>query len=77
MGSSPTARAIKKINSMNKFISYVKSSFDEVINKVTWPKYGELQSSTILVLVASIIFALAIAAMDWVYKGALGIIYEG
>jgi len=33
-------------------------------NKVTWPTWGELQSSAILVLVASLIIALVIFAMD-------------
>ena len=61
---------------MNKIVSYVKSSFDEVINKVTWPKYGELQSSTILVLVASVVFAGLIAAMDWAYRIVLDIVYS-
>lgn len=61
---------------MNKLVSYIKSSFDEVINKVTWPKYAELQSSTILVLVASVIFAAVIAGMDFGYKNILDIVYR-
>jgi len=49
---------------MNKFINYIKSSFDEVINKVTWPKFSELQGSTTLVIVASLIFGVAIYIID-------------
>ena len=34
-------------------------------NKVTWPTYKELQESSILVLIASMIFALLIGAMGY------------
>jgi len=49
---------------MNKLIKYIRESFVELSTKVTWPKYSELQNSTILVLVASVIFALVIFAID-------------
>jgi len=49
---------------MSKFTKYVVESWDEVKNKVTWPKYSELQSSAVLVLVASTIFALIIGGID-------------
>ena len=61
---------------MSKFINYVTESWDEVKNKVTWPKYGELQSSAILVLVASTIFSLIIGAIDWVFNEALTWFYS-
>jgi preprotein translocase subunit SecE len=38
---------------------------------VTWPKFSELQSSAILVLVASTVFALVIGAIDWVFRTGL------
>lgn len=56
---------------MEKIKNYVLESIDEVKNKVTWSKYSELQSSAILVLVASTIFALIIGAIDWVFKVTL------
>lgn len=61
---------------MSKFISYVMESWDEVKNKVTWSKYSELQSSAILVLVASTIFSLIIGAIDWVFNEALTWFYS-
>lgn len=61
---------------MSKFTNYVVESWDEVKNKVTWPKYSELQSSAILVLVASTIFALIIGAIDWVFNEALTWFYN-
>jgi preprotein translocase subunit SecE len=37
------------------------------VHKVTWPTWDQLQSSSIVVLVASVIFALLIFAMDFVF----------
>jgi len=42
---------------MEKVKNYILDSIDEIRNKVSWPKFNELQSSAILVLVASLIFA--------------------
>ncbi len=49
---------------MNKLITFIKESKEEMINKVSWPKYVDLQSSSVLVLVASLIFALIIGVID-------------
>jgi preprotein translocase subunit SecE len=43
---------------------YIKESYIELTQKVTWPTWRELQSSAILVLVAAFIIALIILAMD-------------
>ncbi|MFM7485446.1 MAG: preprotein translocase subunit SecE, partial [Cytophagales bacterium] len=51
-------------------------SIDEIKNNVTWPKFSELQSSAILVLVASLIFALVIGFIDLGFKNALAWFYK-
>ena len=56
---------------MLKLKSFIKDSYWEMKNKVTWPTYKELQEASILVLIASMIFALIIGAMDLVFKGVL------
>ena len=56
---------------MLKLKSFIKDSYWEMKNKVTWPTYKELQESSILVLIASMIFALVIGAMDLAFKGLL------
>jgi preprotein translocase subunit SecE len=48
-------------------VQFVKESYEEMTQKVTWPTWGELQNSAVLVLVASLIIALVIWGMD---KGA-------
>jgi preprotein translocase subunit SecE len=61
---------------MEKVKTYIVESWDEIKNKVTWSKYNELQSSAVLVLVASAIFALVIGAIDWVFKTGIGWFYR-
>ena len=45
---------------MAKIGTYIKESADELLNKVSWPTWPELQSSAVIVLVASVIFAIVI-----------------
>ena len=49
---------------MAAVVQFIKESYEEMTQKVTWPTWGELQSSAILVLVASLIIAMVILAMD-------------
>ncbi|MBY0433654.1 MAG: preprotein translocase subunit SecE [Cyclobacteriaceae bacterium] len=61
---------------MEKIKNYLLESIDEVRNKVSWSKFSELQSSAILVLVASLIFALVIGVIDLGFKNALTWFYR-
>ena len=61
---------------MAKKESYIKSSYDELVNKVSWPSWSELQSSTIVVAIASIIIALIIYVMDSVFSNVLNVFYS-
>ena len=49
---------------MSKKESYIKSSYEELVNKVSWPSWSELQSSSIVVAIASLIIALIVFLMD-------------
>jgi preprotein translocase subunit SecE len=66
----------KDIRNMEKVKDYILDSIEEVRNKVSWPKFNELQSSAILVLVASLIFALVIGLIDLGFKNALAWFYR-
>jgi preprotein translocase subunit SecE len=61
---------------MEKIKTYLLESIDEVRNKVSWPKFSELQGSAILVLVASLIFALLIWVIDLSFQSALNWFYQ-
>ena len=49
---------------MNKVINYLQETYNELIHKVSWPSWADLQSSSIVVMVASLIIALVVFAMD-------------
>ena len=43
---------------------YLKESYIELTEKVTWPTWRELQNSAVLVLIAAMIIAMVIFGMD-------------
>lgn len=61
---------------MSKLKSFIRESYDEMMHKVSWPKYSELQSSSVLVLVASVIFALLIGVIDLGFDNIMEFIYK-
>jgi preprotein translocase subunit SecE len=61
---------------MQKIINYIKESREELLHQVTWPKWEELLSSLVLVLVASLIFSLLIYLMDLGFSNALSVFYH-
>ena len=61
---------------MEKLINYFKSTTEELMTKVSWPSWEELQSSTLIVMVASIIFAIIIYLIDLVSSFGLGVFYK-
>ncbi|MCZ6520480.1 MAG: preprotein translocase subunit SecE [Bacteroidetes bacterium] len=61
---------------MSKILSFFKESKDEMVNKVTWPKYADLQNSSVLVLVASLIFAIIIGVMDFGFDETMNWFYS-
>ena len=63
---------------MNKLINYVKESYNELVNKVSWPNRAQVTSSSVVVLSASVIIALVILVMDLAFGNVLmPLIYTG
>lgn len=58
-----------------KIIAYVQETYNELVNKVTWPTWPELQNSAVVVMVASLIIALIIALMDTSFRNLMQLIY--
>ncbi len=66
--------------------TYIEESYNELMHKVTWPTWRELQESTVLVFIAMLILTVVIFAMDFVFgvsgdktsiwKGLVGFIYS-
>lgn len=61
---------------MNKFKLYLQESYVELVNKVSWPTRAQLQNSAIVVMVASLIFAMVIFAMDFGFRSIMTVIYN-
>ncbi|KAA2241639.1 preprotein translocase subunit SecE [Chitinophaga agrisoli] len=49
---------------MNKIRTYFQESYHELVHKVSWPTWQELQSSTMIVLIATVIITLVVWGMD-------------
>ena len=61
---------------MNKLRLYIEEAYQELMHKVTWPSWEELQSSAVVVLIASLIIAVVVLAMDQASSNALKFIYK-
>ncbi|MBC7743618.1 MAG: preprotein translocase subunit SecE [Flavobacterium sp.] len=61
---------------MANVVEFLKESYVEMTQKVTWPTWLELQNSAVLVLVASFIISLLILAMDETAGTALKYFYN-
>lgn len=49
---------------MNGITLYIKEAYNELVHKVTWPTFKELQNSAVVVLVATIIIAVVVSLMN-------------
>ena len=58
-----------------KIILYLQEAYDELVHKVTWPTWKELQSSALVVMVASLIISLVVFAMDLTFRNIMEFIY--
>jgi len=61
---------------MEKLKNIWSTTVDELLNKVTWPTWDELVQGTVVVLVASIIFALVIYVIDLGFDNVTRLLYN-
>ena len=61
---------------MSKIVGIIKESYNELINKVSWPTWSELQNSSIVVAIATVIIALIIYFMDSIFSNLMKIFYS-
>ena len=59
-----------------KIKNYLVESYNELIHKVSWPTWKDLQSSAIVVMIASLIIAFVIFAMDISFKNVMEQLYK-
>jgi preprotein translocase subunit SecE len=61
---------------MNKIANYFRESYQELLEKVTWPSWNHLQQSTMIVLVATILITAMVSLMDFASNQMLKLIYS-
>jgi len=61
---------------MNKIKLYLQDTYLELTQKVTWPTWKDLQSSAIVVMIASFIIALIVSLMDFGFSNIMKLIYS-
>ncbi|MDP6921510.1 MAG: preprotein translocase subunit SecE [Lutibacter sp.] len=58
------------------FITYIRDSFEELRNKVSWISWQEVQKSTVVVAIFTVIFALAVFLVDKFFQSGLTKYFE-
>jgi len=58
-----------------KIKSYLQESYNELVHKVSWPTWSELQRSAAIVMVASLIIAAIVFIMDFSFRHIMDFVY--
>ncbi|MDQ3112330.1 MAG: preprotein translocase subunit SecE [Bacteroidota bacterium] len=61
---------------MNRIKVYFQEVGDELLRKVTWPTWSELQESAIIVMIATVIFAVVVFVMDFSFNKGMEKVYQ-
>jgi preprotein translocase subunit SecE len=61
---------------MKKIRAYLSETYDELIHKVSWPTWSELQNSAVVVSIASLIIAVVVYLMDMSFSSILKQFYR-
>jgi preprotein translocase subunit SecE len=60
---------------MKQIVAYFKDSYNELVHKVSWPTRKELSSSAVVVMFASLIIAVLVFVIDFVFEKVINFIY--
>jgi len=61
---------------MNKIQSYFRDSYKELMEKVTWPNWQQLQQSTMIVLIATLVITAIVWVLDLGSSNLLKFVYS-
>ncbi|MFZ4612898.1 MAG: preprotein translocase subunit SecE, partial [Bacteroidia bacterium] len=74
--SNLSTRAKRNSEMIEKIKNYFQETYTELVEKVSWPTWPELQSSAVVVMIASLIIAIMILAMDTGFKFIMENLYK-
>jgi preprotein translocase subunit SecE len=61
---------------MSKISEYIQEVRTELVQKVTWPTWEELQGSAWIVLISSVIIGLIVFLMDYSFEYLMKLVYS-
>ena len=61
---------------MEKITTYFQEAYGELMHKVTWPTWSELQDSAVVVLITSLIISLIVLGIDITFKEGTQQLYK-
>ena len=61
---------------MNKVTTYFQEAYDELMHKVTWPTWGELQDSAVVVMITAVIISFIVLGIDLTFKELTSWLYK-
>lgn len=61
---------------MNQFTNFFSETYNELMHKVSWPTWEELQASTVVVTVAAVLVAFIVFIMDKLANVAMSTFYH-
>ncbi len=61
---------------MEKVTLYFQEAYDELVNKVSWPTWTELQESAVVVLVTSLLISVIVLGIDLAFKTGTQELYK-
>lgn len=61
---------------MSKIQAYFRDSYQELLEKVSWPNWQQLQQSTMIVLVSTLVITGIVWLMDFASNSVLKLVYS-
>ena len=55
---------------------YIQETWNELVHKVSWPTWSELQTSALVVMIGTVIISLIVFAMDISFRNIMEMIYS-
>jgi preprotein translocase subunit SecE len=59
-----------------KIKAYFEETWNELVHKVSWPTWAELQNSAMIVMIGTVIISLLIFAMDFSFRNIMEMVYS-
>ena len=58
-----------------KIVNYFKEVYEELVHKTSWPTMQELGNSVVVVSIASLIIALIVFLMDFIFNVGMNLMF--